>query len=600
MGTKIFGRGMRRIALASMLAIGFVCVAGAQENTGKVQQGLVAGKVVSAEAQERYGLLTLSTGCSASLLRNNWAVTAAHCVDNPDPARPGAFIKVANNSVTLTANWSSVQQQQSVDIITFRPLDVAIIRVAAPFSVRGSTTNYARDVFRDYQFPYFGTPVGVPIIVFGRGINQFAQGSGAGATPSQSDGQYRVGYFKTTRQDRDYLYWYPSTNGQTIAGGDSGGPSFAEVRGGQVLVGVHSLCKVKCLAGQTCAPGNWMWVAETPECADAPLKPVWEEIKRHLNAFPAGPADSAGRAEPADPKPGYIGTFNPTMAGGFQLLYTVDRNGAMLWQRHRIGTERLGALGRPKPLPKSSWEGPKTVANGWGSFRDVMPGGQSIIYALTDDGDLNWYRHVGFRDGSVKWVGPVKVGTGWTTFAKIVPAGDGILYGIYPDGILRWYKHDLYKNAKGGAGDWAKSKNVAHGWNFKHVFSGGEGVLYFVNKDGKLMWTKHKAYLQAVEMPTGGAGSGMVASAQQLAWINSWEPPKEVGTGWGHFTKIISPGDGDIYAIQPNGDLYWYKHDGWRVGSTAWRGPAKIATGWNSFLFVVPDMLGTDSGPIVK
>ncbi len=91
-----------------------------------------------------------------------------------------------------------------------------------------------------------------------------------------------------------------------------------------------------------------------------------------------------------------------------------------------------------------------------------------------------------------------------------------------------------------------------------------EGVLYFVTEDGRLMWTKHKAYLQAVEMLTGGAGSGMVASAQQLAWINSWELPKEVGTGWGHFTKIISAGDGDIYAIQPNGDLYWYKHDGWK------------------------------------
>ena len=68
-----FSISFLRIALAVMSAITLAGVGSAQEGrTGKVQQGLVGGSVVSPEDQERYGLVTLNNGsCSGSLRTSN-------------------------------------------------------------------------------------------------------------------------------------------------------------------------------------------------------------------------------------------------------------------------------------------------------------------------------------------------------------------------------------------------------------------------------------------------------------------------------------------------------------------------------------------------
>ena len=63
----------------------------------------------------------------------------------------------------------------------------------------------------------FAVPlVSLNITAFGRGIFQFAQGSGTSAMPSQRDGQYRVGYF-TVDEEGDGEYSYPSV-GRSNAG----------------------------------------------------------------------------------------------------------------------------------------------------------------------------------------------------------------------------------------------------------------------------------------------------------------------------------------------------------------------------------------------
>ena len=54
--------------------------------------------------------------------------------------------------------------------------------------------------------------------------------------------------------------------------------------------------------------------------------------------------------------------------------------------------------------------------------RRVFSAGDGVIYAVADDGDLLWYRHHGWGDGTFKWVdnNPRKAGTGWN-FKQVSP-----------------------------------------------------------------------------------------------------------------------------------------------------------------------------------
>ena len=84
----------------------------------------------------------------------------------------------------------------------------------------------------------------------------------------------------TVSRDEAHLYWYPSEGGLMIAGGDSGGPSFTTVGTNRqtVLVGVHAQTLMFRVPGKENTKG-WTWVRSTPQAADAPIKPVWNQIK---------------------------------------------------------------------------------------------------------------------------------------------------------------------------------------------------------------------------------------------------------------------------------------------------------------------------------
>jgi len=548
------GRKLRTAALAGALALTALAlifiprVDSHAENIGQVTQPLVGGQPVSTGFQEQFGLVTVvsqtsptsSASCSGSLLNNNWIISAAHCFTLGNISNPA--------SVTITANWShapgATQQQVNASaIISFRNtdnLDIAIVHLATPINTFGTTTSFHAQAWgenyqnlRDY-----------PIEIFGRGRNQLASNVGGTPVPSSTDGLYRYGNGSITYLDSESgnLYWYTMTPGQATAGGDSGGPSYATIRVGRVLTGVHALCHVLCLPGQACGGGSWTWVSSIPECADAPVTPIWSKIVSLAKPDVVPP--------PPPPPPQFVGTFStaPPPDSPDVYLYAIAGNGNLLWYLLRDG----------------KWQGPKQVGNGWGRVTNLLSVDFNSLGAIGANGDLTWYRHNGIGDGTFDWSGPKKVGNGWGNFKKVFSGGQGVVYALTNDGKLLWYRDPSF--GIGGA-VWQGPNVIATNWgDVVDAFSMGNGVLYAVKANGDLVWLKHAGFLD---------GSNQ--------WQGAMVTP--VGTGWAGFRAIIPAGNGVILAVKPDGTMLWYRHRGWENGTGAgtWDGPRQIGNGWSGF-----------------
>ncbi|MEU2510285.1 tachylectin-related carbohydrate-binding protein [Streptomyces sp. NPDC007863] len=230
------------------------------------------------------------------------------------------------------------------------------------------------------------------------------------------------------------------------------------------------------------------------------------------------------------------------MAEGYMLavIYGITPDGDLQWYRHvgwEDGTNRW-----------TTGEGGEYVSGGWNIYRTVFCGGGGVIYGITPGGDLQWYRHDGWTDGSARWTagdGGKNVGGGWNIYSTVLSAGGGVIYGITPGGDLQWYRHDGWTDgsARWTAGD--GGKNVGGGWSFySTVLSAGRGVIYGITPDGDLHWYRHDGWTDGSNRWTGGA---------------SWK----VGSGWDEYKTVFSGGFGVIYGITPDGDLWWNRHDGW-------------------------------------
>jgi hypothetical protein len=207
------------------------------------------------------------------------------------------------------------------------------------------------------------------------------------------------------------------------------------------------------------------------------------------------------------------------------------------------------------------------------NFKQVFSGGSDIIYGISTDGTLKWYKHRGSRDGDGTstpgaWEGPKDVGTGWQNFKQVFSGCDGIIYAIAYDGRLKWYRHNGFRTGDGlnVAGAWDGPKDVGTGWaEPKEVFSGCGGIIYTLASNGTLNWYYHKGF--------------------QVGTFD-WKDPAVVDRGWQNFAQVFSGCDGVIYGIANDGTLKWYRHNGFRTGDGgSWDGPKDVYAGWKVSYF---------------
>lgn len=257
---------------------------------------------------------------------------------------------------------------------------------------------------------------------------------------------------------------------------------------------------------------------------------------------------------------GSIGRVEVGQAPAYIYALANDSAGSLKWYRHDGAT-----------TGKFDWQGPRVINTAWGNFKHIFPGGDGRIYVITSRGVLVLYQHAGFDIGLGKddpngWLPSQQLATGWDNVTHAFSTGEGVVYTITADGKLKWYKHAEGSNRLEGP------KEVGRGWDVQQVFSIGEGIIYFTTKDGKLNWIKHNDYLygDSFERPgswtsakvigTGwetyrqvfSTGKGIIYGIRpdgKLMWYRHkgykdgamvWDGPIEVGKGWGEMRLVFA------------------------------------------------------------
>lgn len=110
-----------------------------------------------------------------------------------------------------------------------------------------------------------------------------------------------------------------------------------------------------------------------------------------------------------------------------------------MWLRHD------GAATGVATNVSGSWQGPREVDRDWGQYKQIFAGDNGDIYTIKNDGILQLHQHSGFQTGLGEseggWQPARSLSKGWGNFKQAFSGGGGMLYAITNDGVLRWYKH---------------------------------------------------------------------------------------------------------------------------------------------------------------
>lgn len=281
---------------------------------------------------------------------------------------------------------------------------------------------------------------------------------------------------------------------------------------------------------------------------------------------------------------------DPAISGGRELAWyrhnsrISDRNTSCSWQN------AWSNYAREKIVAQDVVEVEDRRRKVYVSLSDaetVVAAGKGVLYSVDSGGALRWYRHSDWQRGGTAqadWTdnSPALLTTGgWNQFKQVIPGGEGVIYGIKPDGSLVWYKHEGWLT---GTPNWTSLSETVlstgsgegSGWAaFKHVIYGGEGVFYVVSQNGQVGWYRHLGWQNG--------NNNWVSQSEKVLL-----PGGTAGSGWAAFTQVHSASSGSLYCVKPDGSMVSYLHLGWQTGERRWRsnrervvvpGPA----GWNGF-----------------
>lgn len=205
-----------RILLAAAVAMaGMFAPAAAQ--AAPIDPGPATQVVGGVTASENYSFMVYVSGCTGSLIKANWAVTAAHC-PTPSTVRVGSINRSSGGVVV------SVRRA-----VTHSRIDVKLLELA-------TSVTYA-----PAPIPTTSGAVGTATRIIGWG--QTCPTRGCGSTPvvaNQLDTSI-VTDSRCSGIDAAYEICTNNTNGNAGACyGDSGGPQVRLVSGRWALIGVTS------------------------------------------------------------------------------------------------------------------------------------------------------------------------------------------------------------------------------------------------------------------------------------------------------------------------------------------------------------------------
>jgi hypothetical protein len=580
----------------------------AEEHLGTSQSKLVSPTVVTAAQQEQLGLLSMGSnrgGCTASLLDNNWAVSASHCLNATDMRNP--------SGVTLSAAWTRAQSGRPDYIYRFwgvdqygSTYDIALLHLSAPFTVNGSTTGYVREM-SEFSLQDMDTK---NVAVYGRGINVLARNTPTGPMSTSGDGVMRSAVFTVNRIEPT-LFWYPKGNGgETVGSGDSGGPSFEMSRLVPRIAGVHALCHTKCLAGQRCTEADpWTWVSEISECADAPvgyLRGPITDILRQAAWDPARPVQSLQVMHSE-------GSIQKDM-----LLGQID---SLPWDYVRRAAQRMclnrgfvsGYLdGNGQPGTRYQL---RCVSDAAGFWRDALPPDMARLNEkYRDVSQIGWAQGARAANDFCKNMDASTVGgilTGYQAISN--PAG-----GFYDqkDGVFcfnhsnaTWFDATQGELAAQGtpigdlnATNWAVAGRAATQYCRRKLYAAG-GFFnghQLGDKRGVVCIGRNSALTDridataphvdvsrratesrttATEGPSYGSLAGRVGAARASSSAGGTPPPPT--------PPSVAPAVTTFYAIGADGAVAEYRHDQPETGAAPKRF-ANAGSGWNGFTDVAP------------